>query len=617
MPATSDSALALAGHLRALTDAELSALLSAREIRESGIKDFFDLAEALLDATSVQLALGRLDRSTLTTVAALSGIGPNTREDAAAALTALGAPVADLEAHLAEATRLALVAERDGIIIVGGPVTQRLAEWPAEGLPTLQQLVTVSAPVALAAVSQVDMRITDSLAAEHAFGTTAAISELLVELHRESARELARGGLALPDTKRLSGTMGVELDRVAGVLEIAARAGLVELDSGRWMPTTSSSAWTVGSSRERWSLLAEAWLERLPGDIRFILASRARAAWGDRLDEFVGWLYPAGGEWMRERVRVYTRDAELLGITADQSPSTPGIALLDGGSTTAADAMAALFPAEVDQVYLQHDLSIVSPGPLAPHVDARLRTIADVEGRALASSYRVSTASIYRALAAGETAATIGAFLNEISLTGIPQPLEYLLAEAANRYGLVRVGALDDGTSRSYVRSTDTTLLRTLLVDHGIASLGLSPLADGLVTRFDLELVFWTLSEARYPVAAENSAGDIVLLAKRRPMRSSAQPASAPAISLVERLRLGSSEDPRVTGKAWLSRQIDVAIKAKIAVTVTVQLPDGSAVDYQLEPASLAGGRLRARDRRADIERTLPLSSITAVGPGL
>ena len=31
--------------------------------------------------------------------------------------------------------------------------------------------------------------------------------------------------------------------------------------------------------------------------------------------------------------------------------------------------------------------------------------------------------------------------------------------------------------------------------------------------------------------------------------------------------------------------------------------------------AALAGGRLRARDRRADIERTLPLSSITAVTP--
>ena len=49
-------------------------------------------------------------------------------------------------------------------------------------------------------------------------------------------------------------------------------------------------------------------------------------------------------------------------------------------------------------------------------------------------------------------------------------------------------------------------------------------------------------------------------------------------------------------------------------MTVDVRLPDGTDVEYLLEPAALAGGRLRARDRRADIERTLPLSSITAVG---
>ncbi len=40
---------------------------------------------------------------------------------------------------------------------------------------------------------------------------------------------------------------------------------------------------------------------------------------------------------------------------------------------------------------------------------------------------------------------------------------------------------------------------------------------------------------------------------------------------------------------------------------------NGTQVEYYLEPAALANGRLRARDRRADIERTLPLSSITAV----
>jgi hypothetical protein len=44
-------------------------------------------------------------------------------------------------------------------------------------------------------------------------------------------------------------------------------------------------------------------------------------------------------------------------------------------------------------------------------------------------------------------------------------------------------------------------------------------------------------------------------------------------------------------------------------------MPDGSEVTYSLEPAAVAGGRLRSRDRKADIERTLPLSHIVAVEP--
>lgn len=618
MPATNDSALALAGQLRSLSDAELADLLGARELRESGIRDFFDLAEALLDPDSVQHALGRLDRPTLTALAALSDLGAATVADVAATLATLGASDPLLAAHLADAARLALVTHEAELLVVPASVTRQFARWPELELPTLAELATIGEPTAAAsvdAVDAVDAAFTDHVAAEHAFATTTQISELLSELQHDSARELARGGIALPDSKRLASAMGVDLTRVAGLLEIATRAGLAALDGGRWMPTAASSGWLSGPSGERWSLLAAAWLDRLPTDIRGILAKRAHASWGERLDEYVEWLFPAGGPWMHDRVVVYTRDAELLGITAANAPSTPGIALLVDGAARAAPVMSALFPAEVEKVYLQHDLSVVSPGPLAPRIDSRLRTMSDVEGRALASSYRISTASIYRAMAGGETAATIGAFLTEISLTGIPQPLAYLLGEAAGRFGLVRVGALDDGSARSYVSSADGTLLRTLLVDHSLAALGLQRSGARLETRFDLAVLFWTLSEARYPVAAEDANGEIIVLERRQAIRATPPTARAAAIGLVEKLRLGSSSDPEVTGKAWLARQLDIAIKGKVALTVTVRMPNGADINYQLEPASVAGGRLRARDRKADIERTLPLANIVSVGP--
>ena len=167
---------------------------------------------------------------------------------------------------------------------------------------------------------------------------------------------------------------------------------------------------------------------------------------------------------------------------------------------------------------------------------------------------------------------------------------------------------------RAYVRSSDDTLLRTLLVDLRLAPLGLTRAGDRLLSRFDRDLVFWTLAEARYPVAAENADREVVVLTRKQATRASA-PSTDSTAALIERLRLGSSSDSEETDKAWLSRQIDVAIKGKLALTVTIRMPDGSDVDYQLEPASVGGGRMRARDRKSDIERTLPLSSVVSVGP--
>ena len=294
-------------------------------------------------------------------------------------------------------------------------------------------------------------------------------------------------------------------------------------------------------------------------------------------------------------------------------PSTSGALLLTAGPEAAGAAIGALFPGEVDKVYLQHDLSIVSPGPLAPQLDARLRGIAESEGGVLAPTYRITTSSLNRAMAAGETAESIRQFLGGISLSGIPQPLEYLIAEAATRYGLVRVAPTPEGGST--VRSTDAALLRSIAVDASLTPLGLSRSSTELVTRFEPDVVFWSLAEARYPVAAEDAAGRIVT--PERPRRSGAVAATRadPIAALIERLRAGSPTDAAAADRAWLTRQLDVAIRGKLGLTVTVTLQDGSSVDYQLEPASVAGGRLRARDRRTDLERTLPLSSITAVAP--
>ena len=661
----------LAARLRALDNDRLADLVRVREIRPTGIKDFFDLAELMLASGSVQQQLSRLDRGTLAVVAAIAALGtvadqtpdaaaPITLAAAAALLESFDGPLAlaDLTAqrdtllHLllvyetepttrpGDATGDSATAATDGADdAIGGTgqadgglrayqcVVAQLASWPSFGLPSLTELASQQPPTPLAPVSETDGRIVDRVAAERAFAATSEMTEFLLELEREPARELAKGGITLPDSKRLANAMATDLDSVPRILAIADNAALIAREGGSWLITDTGGLWLLESSGGRWQALAAGWHAQLPADIRTLLNERQHVLWGDGLREFVDWLYPAGGERIDERVAAYTRDAELLGITANVAPSGPGALLLAEGPDAASRAMAALFPSEVEHVYLQHDLSVVAPGPLSPSIDYRLRSLADVESRALASSYRISTATLNRAMAAGETAESLRGFLAGISSTGMPQPLEYLIAETSRRYGLIRAGEFDgtaaatpggphDDQARSYIRSSDDALLGTLLVDQTLAALGLRRIsATMLHSRVALDTAFWAISDARYPIAAEDPQQQIVSLRRRRHARGITPVSANPILDLIERLRLGSEAMPDETMDAWLSRQLDTAIRTRAALTVTVSMPNGTIIDYQLEPTSVAGGRLRARDRRSAIERTLPLSRITAISP--
>jgi hypothetical protein len=61
-----------------------------------------------------------------------------------------------------------------------------------------------------------------------------------------------------------------------------------------------------------------------------------------------------------------------------------------------------------------------------------------------------------------------------------------------------------------------------------------------------------------------------------------------------------------------LQRQIQLAIKNKARARFTVSSSSGE-IEFLLEPIGIANGRLRAKDRKADIERTLPITSILRV----
>jgi hypothetical protein len=127
-------------------------------------------------------------------------------------------------------------------------------------------------------------------------------------------------------------------------------------------------------------------------------------------------------------------------------------------------------------------------------------------------------------------------------------------------------------------------------------------------------VVFWALSDARYPVAAEDADGTPVSLRRNRVAAPARAEPVDPAIALIKRLRVEGELDESETSDAWMARQLDIAIRGRVPLRVSVAMPDGRVIDYVLEPTGVGGGRLRGRDRGADIERTLPLSSIKSIG---
>lgn len=617
------TALVVAERLQALSEPELLALLRAREVPPVKVHDVFDLAEELLSPTSIAAALTRLDRVRLTLLSQLAvrtSAGPAlTRAELGDALSGLpNAPdPAGVDALISELAALQLAAAGPTGIRSWREVADVFAHWPELGLPSIDQLATQPAPTSIHPVSDADLERTDRTAAERAYRGQAIVAELLRELGNEPARQLSKGGVGLPDARRLAGAARIDIAELPGALSVAERTGLTRLDSGHWLAADAGGEFLLRSAADRWRMLASSWQSRIPAPLSTLLADRAPAAWGESLVKWSEWMHPAGGEWLRGRITLFSRDAELLGITADGVPGSAAARLLGGDADAAARQMAAHFPEEVSTVYLQHDLTVVAPGPLRPNLDAELRLFADTESQDIAATYRITEAGIDRALAAGATATSIREFLSGISLTGIPQPLDYLLDDVSARHGRLSVGPAEeslaaDPASRSIVVSADPQLLATLLVDRALAPIVLRRISENrLVSRYERDVVFWALSDARYPVVAVDHAGVPVGIRRSRTARVAAGPDRDELAELAAQLHQSANDEPAEA--AWLARTIDSAIRTRSSLMVTVTMPDGSSVDYLLEPASIAGGRLRGRDRRVDIERTVPLSSIARV----
>lgn len=434
----------------------------------------------------------------------------------------------------------------------------------------------------------------DARGAERAHALAALVADLVADLDAtpRAARD-GRGGprLAGVEVRRLAGDLDLAPELVEHVAHSMHRARLAGPVGDSWAPTELGRRLERGPRIDRWRAVLEAWLDGLGVAQREAVLGEAPVVAADRgLDP--------------------VEAATELGLLVDDRLTTPGRLALAGDLDGAAAAMAPLLPAEVDGVYVQPDLSVISPGPLAPDTEARLRTVADLERRGTASTYRLSPASITRALESGLDADAIEALLRDVSLTPIPQPVTYLVAEATARHGRIRVRP-GDGTG-SIVSSDDADTLDQLAVDQSLSALRLRPHADGsLASTLSPAHVAAALADARFSAAVEDSRGRPAAAIGPRTASAGPPPVPASTARLAAALRddadrQGDADD----ASAWLTQRLDRARRAKSPVRLRVRVQGSPDVEVRVIPASLSARWVRVIDPDADVERTFPMSAV-------
>ena len=507
----------------------------------------------------------------------------------------------------------------------------------------------------------------DQTAAGEAMALLRQAGDLLESWGQAPPPVLKAGGLGVREVRRIMRELDVDEPRAVLLAEVVVGAGLAaesNEEDAAWVPTTLTDTWLATPPSAQWTLLADAWLTlpRLPGlgygtaaggrttdpadkpptplseRLRRPLAPEGRRrvlralselppGTGADVESLVGYLaWPAprrGGSLRDDLVRWTVAEASVLGLVALGAATTAARAFLTDASEDddprhrAAAAMADAMPEPVDHVLVQADLTVVAPGPLEPSLAAEVAAVAAPESTGHATVYRVSEASVRRALDSGRTASELHELFAVRSATPVPQSLTYLIDDVARRHGRLRGGAC-----ASFLRCEDEALLAEVLAGPAGGALGLRSIAPTVVVSDrPLAEVMTGLREHGFTPAAEGPDGRVIDLrqrGRRIPSRARAAAGSPrgngrqQVAGVVERIKAGDRAAASRHGSGTGDTSTTLALLREAASggrQVWIGLVDshGTATQRVVTPVRLTGGVLEG----ASAER-FPLHRITS-----
>jgi hypothetical protein len=529
------------------------------------------------------------------------------------------------------------------------------------GLLRLDPPATPTSPVGVAEA--------DAAGAGQVLAVLRLVETLLEAYALDPPPELRSGGIGVRDLRRAARTVDADEPTAALLLEVVRAAGLLDLSPGHepaWLPAAGYDLWLGLDPAQRWARLATAWLamtrlpalvgqrddrgralaplsadvERTsaPGTRRRALAVLAGLPAGDAASaaavaQELAWRSPRRGGQRADLVEAVLAEADTLGLTGRGALTSYGRELIRGAEEgRVATLLADRLPPPVDHVLVQADLTVVAPGPLETDLAREMALVADVESAGAATVYRVTEATVRRALDAGRAAAELHELFRARSRTPVPQALTYLIDDVARRHGALRAGS-----AGSYLRCDDEALLAAVLADRRTESLWLRRIAPTVaVGRAGVDRVLAVLREAGYAPVGESAEGAVLVnrpdARRAAPRQRLPRPVEPPAMGeaqlgeLVRAIRAGDRaarraatatppgalDVPGVTTATTLGLLRDAA-RANQAVLLGYVNAQGAASQRIVEPVSVNGGYLHGYDHQHDEMRTFALHRITAV----
>ncbi|MQA62061.1 MAG: DNA-binding protein [Actinophytocola sp.] len=624
-------------------------------------------AVAALDDTDIAAAVAEVtddERRLLATLAAGPPIGRTRDAAAEVSLEAAGSPVQRLLAR--------------GLLIRRDDQTVELPRQLAIHLRGGQVFTPASLTEPPLRTNPHTEHTVDQVAAGEAMELIRHTEALLAFWSATPPPVLKAGGLGVRELRRVMRELAIDEVRAVLLVELVVGAGLVadsNETTAEWVPTVLTDSWQVATPAARWAVLASSWLTlpRLPGlayaadtpdtsasaadkpptplseRLRRPLAPRTRwrildalaalpAGTGvsspEDLVAVLAWRAPRrGGRLRDELVRWTLSEASAIGLVALSAMTTAARALHSSAGEApqdeqrwlATEAMADAMPAPVDHVLVQADLTVVAPGPLEPRLEADVAMVADVESAGHATVYRITEASVRRALDGGRAADELHELFASRSRTPVPQSLTYLIDDVARRHGRLRGGAC-----ACFLRCDDEALLAEVLSHPAADELGLRKIAPTVVvSSLPLAEVIDGLRASGFTPSAEGPDGQVIdlrprgrrLAARTRTARS---PAAASTLgeeqiaAVVARVRAGDRAASTRRGAGVRNTAgtgdtsatlalLAAAARDRRAVWIGFVDAYGTAAQRVVTPVSVGGGILDG----ADNER-YPLHRITS-----